>query len=122
MGIAKVGSFMSRSKPPPNRVIYKKTIEKLAIETKLNLKYADTLRVIAKDEILINVNIKNLSWVFTLSSATMTSFLEYKVINDNESFEIIGIYKNMFDSSVDRNLYYLLKNANYLFLKVLENK
>ena len=122
MGIAKVGSFMSRSKPPPNRVIFKKTIEKLAIETKLNLKYADTLRVIAKDEILINVNIKNLSWVFILSSATMTSFLEYKVINDNKSFEIIGIYKNMFDSSVDRNLYYLLKNANYLFLKVLENK
>ena len=120
--IAKVGPYMYPSKTPKNRVIFKKSIEKLALETKLNLKYVDNTKDIAKDEILINVNIKNLSWVFTLSSATMTSFLEYEVINENESLEIIGIYKNMLDSSVDRNLYYSLKNANFLFLKQLENK
>ncbi len=121
-GIAKVGSFMSRSKPPINRVIFKKSIEKLALETKLNLKYLDNVDDIAKDEILINVNIKNLSYISTLSSVTMTCFLEYELINDNDSFEIIGIHKSVFEGSIDKNLYYSLKNANYLFLKKLENK
>jgi hypothetical protein len=120
--IVKEGPNRGETKTPDNREVFKKSIEDLAIETKLNLKYAESGKNIAKDEILINVNIKNLNWLFGFSSATMKSSVQYEVKNDNTFYDIIGIHKNNSGGSKEWNLYNALKNANYLFLKELEKK
>jgi hypothetical protein len=119
--IVKEGPNRGETKTPNNREVYKKSIEDLAIETKLNLKYVESGKDLTKDEIIINVNIKNLNWIFGFSSATMKSLVNYEVAKNKKSYEIIGIHKNSTGGSKEWNLYNSLKNANYQFLKELEN-
>ncbi len=119
--IVKKGPNRGETKTPNNRETFKKSVEDLAIATNLNLKYLESDKELTKDEILINVEIKNLDWIFSFSSATMKSLVNYEVAKNKKSFEIIGIHKNNSGGSKEWNLYNSLKNANFHFLKELEN-
>ena len=120
--IVKEGPNRGETKTPNNREIFKKSIEDLAIETNLNLKYLESAKEINKSEILVRVNIKNLNWIFSFSNATMKSFVNYNIINETKSYDLSGIHKNNSGGSKEWNLYNSLKNANYLFLKELEKE
>lgn len=117
--IVKNGPNRGETKTPDNRVVFKRSIENLALETKLNLKYTENKLFAGENEIIVAVDITDLKWMFNFSSAKMVSSLKYDVKN-GKNYTIIGIHKNNSGGTKEWNLYNSLKNANYLFLKELE--
>lgn len=118
--IVKSGPYAGETHTPDNEKTFKKSILKLADKTHLNLKYAQGDVTLSDNDVFVTVNIIEINWLFTASSATMKSSITYQLKDKNKSFDIIGSTKNLFGGSKETNLYKSLINANYLFLKELE--
>ncbi|MFV8347898.1 hypothetical protein [Flavobacterium sp. ZB4P13] len=108
------------ARPPNAKEVYRESIEELAKETKLNLKFEETEREILSSEIHIDAEITGMKWIFTLSSATMKTDVNYVSKKENKLFKITGSYRNMSGGSEKNNLRKSFKNANYLLLKEIE--
>lgn len=98
---------------------FKESIEELAAETKFNLKFAENLSNVPSNSTVVNVEIKEASWHFGFSVATMKTNVNYKIQNDNRELAIEGIRKSGGGSRTN-NFKKSLKNATYKFLKELE--
>lgn len=120
--IVKEGPNRGETKTPNNRYVFKNSIEELATETKLRLKYIENESQISEEDILVYVDIIDLKWTFGFSSLTMKSNLIYKIKDKEENYRIIGVHKTSMGGSKEWNLFNSLKNANYLFLKEMEKK
>lgn len=100
---------------------FKQSIEELATETKLNLKYINSTQNLSDNETLINVEIIDISWHFGFSVAKMKTNVIYKNQNFGTIYTTEGIRKSG-GGSKSNNLKKSLKNANYKFLKELETQ
>lgn len=105
--------------PPDIEKIFKESIEELANETKLNLKYSNNLETSLQNEIHVKVDIKDISWHFGFSTATLKSEVSYQIQNANKSYNVEGIRKSGGGSKIN-NVRKSFKNASYKFLKELE--
>ena len=99
---------------------FKIAIEELSKETKIDLKFSGGSTEMQNNEIVVNSEITEILWVFTLSTATMKTKINYRIINGNKTFKINGDYKNMSGGGEKGNLIRSLKIATYSFLKELE--
>jgi len=120
VGVVREGPSAGIQRQPDVKKAFKKSIENLAEETKLNLQYRDSFSQPNDSEIHIQANITQIKWIFTMMSATMKTNVNYDILEKDSQYESIGSFKNMSGGSEDNNLYKSLKNANYLFLKELE--
>ena len=118
--IIKEGPNRGETKTPNNKETFKKSIEDLALESGLNIKFIYSEKSLSNNEILVKVDIKDLKWIFGFSSLTMRSNIHYEVYNNGKKYKIIGIHKTSMGGSKEWNLLHSLKNANYLFLKEIE--
>jgi len=118
--IAKEGANVGQTKTPNNKETFKKAVEKLALESKLSLKFIESETEVSTNEVLIKVDVKELNWIFGFSTLTMKSTIKYEVSSTGKTYEIIGIHKTSLWGSQEWNLFHSLKNANYLFLKEIE--
>ena len=61
--IVKEGPNRGETKTPNNRETFRKSIEALATETDLNLKYIESDKELSNDEIIIKVDIQSIKWI-----------------------------------------------------------
>jgi hypothetical protein len=117
--IRKSGPRAGIEKRPNVNECFQKSLTELTKETKINLrtKYFQNQEDNNSD-INVNAEITDISWVFTLSSATMTSTITYKI--GNKIYKKVGVFKNMSGGSEKKNLIKSFKSANYSLLKELE--
>jgi hypothetical protein len=113
------GPRMGVEVQPNVKKVFKESIEELALETKLNLKFVETPTNISNTEVLVDVEITEILWSFGLSVATMNTSAIYKTQADNKVYNIKGIRKSG-GGAENNNLRKSLKNATYNFLKELE--
>lgn len=99
--------------------IFKKSVEELAYETKLNLKYEEYNYQVAQNEQLVSAEITSIRWIFTASSATMQTDVKYHLNEVDKIIEIKGKFKNMMGGDEKPHLRKSFKNANYLLLEEL---
>jgi len=107
---------------PNVKEVFKKSIEELAVETKLDLKFKETYAEANNSETHIDAEIKEILWVFNLSSATMKTSINYNLKNKNKVYKINSSYKNMTGGDEKNNLIRSFKIANYSLLKELEKE
>lgn len=107
--------------PPNTKMMFKQSIEELSKETKTNLIFTEETEKIPDNCILIKAEIKNISWHFGFSNATMKTLIYYSTQNLEKYIEIEGIHKSFGGGSKKNNLKKSLKNANFEFLKRFEN-
>lgn len=100
---------------------FRESVQELATETKLNLKYINNTQNLPDNETFINVEITDISWHFGFSVATMKTNVIYNNQKINKVYNIEGIRKSG-GGSKSNNLKKSLKNANYKFLKELEKQ
>lgn len=105
--------------PPNIENIFKESLEELSAETKVNMKLVNNYTDLSNNAILVNVDIKNISWHFGFSTATLKSQVLYEIQSVNKSYNIEGIRKSGGGSKIN-NVRKSIKNANYKFLKELE--
>ncbi len=118
--IIKEGPNRGETKTPDNKETFKKSIENLALESKLNIKFIYSENDIKSNEILVKVDIKDIKWIFGFSTLTMKSNILYELNSNGKTYKIIGTHKTSMGGSKEWNLFHSLKNANYLFLKEIE--
>ncbi|WP_312083044.1 hypothetical protein [Epilithonimonas hominis] len=112
--IAKSGPSAGIFMQPNTKETFKEAVIELANETKLNLKTNDT------EESNVVVKIKDINWIFKLSSAEMIT--EINFITDNTEYPVNGNFKNFSGGSEKNNLKKSFKNAIYNFLIELQKK
>ncbi|RKS02848.1 hypothetical protein [Flavobacterium sp. 102] len=99
---------------------FEKSIQELALETKLNLVFADTTNTdLNPNMVIIDVKVTKLLWKFGLSSATMYSDATY-TISENQIFPISGSHKTGGAGKASNNVKKSFKNMIYNFLKEYE--
>jgi hypothetical protein len=118
--IIKEGPNRGETKTPNNKETFKKSIEELALETNLNIKFIHSENELSSNEILVKADIIDLKWIFGFSSLTMKSNVNYELNNNGKIYKILGIHKTSMGGSKEWNLFQSLKNANYLLLKEIE--
>jgi hypothetical protein len=107
-------------KAPNVKEVFKKSIQELANETKLDLKFIESNEINSyKDHMLVDVEISEITWTFGISVATLKTDVNYNIINQNRNINTIGIRKSG-GGSESNNLRKSLKNANYKFLQELQ--
>jgi ribosomal protein L31E len=105
---------------PNFKDVFRESIEELAQETKLNLRFIENRNEISDSEIIVEAKITQALWSFGFSKATMKTTVTYKVKSTNDkTYQINGIRKSG-GGAENNNLRKSLKNANYNFLKELE--
>ena len=105
---------------PDVKEAFKKSIEELAYETKLDLKFTETSNTASTSEMNVDAEVTEILWVFNLSSATMKTTINYTLKNDPKVHTINSNYKNMTAGNEKNNLIRTFKIANYSLLKELE--
>ena len=113
------GPRIGTSEQPDVKIVFQQSIEELASETKLNLKFIESASKVAANETTVEVTITDILWKFGFSSAEMRTSLDYKVILNNKIYKINGTHTSG-GGSKENNLRKSLKNATYNFLKELE--
>jgi hypothetical protein len=113
------GPRMGFENQPNVKEVFKESIEELALETKLNLKFVEDFNNPSNSELLVDVEITEILWSFGLSVATMNTTSNYNAKPNDKIYKIKGIRKNG-GGSEKNNLRKSLKNATYNFLKELE--
>lgn len=114
------GPRMGVEVQPNVKEVFKESIEELALETKLNLKFIENPNDISDSEMIVEAKITQALWSFGFSKATMKTTVTYKITsNDNKTYQVNGIRKSG-GGAENNNLRKSLKNANYNFLKELE--
>lgn len=105
---------------PNVKDVFRESIEELAKETKLNLKFVENINDISYSETVVEAKITQALWSFGFSKATMKTIVQYKITSDNNKiYQINGIRKSG-GGAENNNLRKSLKNANYNFLKEFE--
>lgn len=105
--------------PPNIESIFKESILELSSETKVDLKIVNDHVDLSGNETLVNVDIKNISWHFGISIATLKSQVLYEIQGVNKFYHVEGIRKSGGGSKIN-NVRKSIKNANYKFLKEFE--
>lgn len=113
------GPRMGFENQPNVKKVFKESIEELASETKLNLKFVENGTNTFNSELLVDVEITEILWSFGFSSATMNTSAIYKTQPENKIYNVKGIRKSG-GGAENNNLRKSLKNATYNFLKELE--
>jgi hypothetical protein len=107
-------------KAPNVKEVFKESIQELANETKLDLKFMETSeKNSGKDIILVDAEILEINWTFGLSVATLKTKIDYNLVNDAKLIKTEGIRKSG-GGSESNNLRKSLKNATYKFLQEFE--
>jgi hypothetical protein len=106
-------------KPPNVAEVFIASIQELADETQIDLRFTETPEKIAKNEMLIDVEILEITWKFGMSVATLKTNVNYKLANQSELINTVGIRKSG-GGSERNNLRKSLKNATYNFLLAFE--
>ncbi|WP_374440141.1 hypothetical protein [Epilithonimonas sp.] len=117
-----VGSVFGGITQPNVKETFKLSIEELAAETNVKLKfieYNDEIKTTNPD--IIDVNISEINWHFGFSVATLKTVVNYKNLYDNNEIKTTGIRKSGGGDEMN-NLKKSLKDATYKFLKELEKK
>jgi hypothetical protein len=99
-----------------NRDIFNKSITDLAEETKVNLKFSDTLRAGNDSIIYVNASLIKNTWNASFFHMTMLSDIDYK-IEGNETYRKKGRYRNYFGGHGKNFLYKSYKNANFQIIQ-----
>ncbi|EIA08326.1 hypothetical protein [Flavobacterium frigoris] len=117
--VAYSGPKAGIERQPDVKEVFKQSIEELAKETKLDLKFNEFGNSNSNSDTNVNADVTEILWTFNLSSATMSTVINYK-INNNEVDTINSSYKNMTGGNEKNNLLRCFKIANYSALKKLE--
>jgi hypothetical protein len=104
---------------PDVKKVFEQSIEELARETKLDLKFEEIGGATNSLETNVNADVTEILWKFNLSSATMNTAISYTTDN-NLVAKINSSYKNMSGGNEKNNLLRCFKIANYSLLKELE--
>ena len=116
MAVGVLGGY----KAPNVKKVFEESIQELATETTLNLKYVENNSEITdKDALKVDVEITEINWNFGFSVATLKTVVKYSPNNSTKIINTIGIRKSG-GGSESNNLRKSLKNANYKFLQELE--
>jgi hypothetical protein len=105
--------------PPVVEDVFKESIEELAKETNLDLKFIKDKSNISSNEIVVEAKMSEISWHFGFSTATFKTKLTYLILNSKDIYETEGIRKSGGGSKIN-NLRKSLKDANYKFLEKFE--
>lgn len=105
--------------PPNIDEVFKESVDELASETKLNLKYIRGIENLSNNETVVIAEISEISWHFGLSTAKFKTKVNYFIQNLNKTYNIEGMRKSG-GGSKSNNLKKSLKNATYNFLKEFE--
>ena len=108
-------------KAPNVEEVFIKSIQELSNETKIDLKYIKNPSTLSENEILVDVEILEITWKFGMSVATLTTNVDYVLINQSKKINSIGIRKSG-GGSESNNLRKSLKNATYKFMQSFENE
>lgn len=104
---------------PDVKKVFAQSIEELAKETKLDLKFKESGTGTNSLETNVNADVTLILWKFNLSSATMNTAISYTI--DGKKVDQINTgYKNMTGGNENNNLLRCFKIANYSLLKELE--
>lgn len=114
------GPMAGNEHQPDVKKAFQKSIEELAEETKLDLKFKEINYGTNFSEMNIDAQVTEILWIFNLSSATMNTSISYTLKNDNKVYKINSSYKNMTGGDEKNNLIRSFKIANYSLLKELE--
>tara|TARA_R110002124_G_scaffold75850_5_gene203358 strand:+ start:390 stop:899 length:510 start_codon:yes stop_codon:yes gene_type:complete len=120
MNVSYSGPRAGFERQPDVKEAFKKSIEELAYETKLDLKFTETSNTASTSEMNVDAEVTEILWVFNLSSATMKTTINYTLKNDPKVHTINSNYKNMTAGNEKNNLIRTFKIANYSLLKELE--
>lgn len=104
---------------PDVKKVFQQSIEELAAETKLDLKFKEISNETSSSQTNVNADVTEILWAFSLSSATMNTVINY-TIDNNQLDKINSSYKNMTGGNEKNNLLRCFKIANYSLLKELE--
>ena len=116
-----VGTVLGGIIQPNVKETFKKSIEELASETNLKLKFIENSeKIIDKESIVFDTDISEISWHFGFSIATLKTNVIYKNTNNGNEIITNGIRKSGGGDEMN-NLKKSLKNATFKFLKELEN-
>ncbi|HEX8561960.1 MAG TPA: hypothetical protein VF676_03165 [Flavobacterium sp.] len=100
---------------------FQRSIQELALETKLNIKILDsTDNNLSPNMIIVDVKISKLLWKFGFSTAIMYSEATY-TISENQVFKIKGSHNAGGAGNASNTVKKAFKNTTYNFLKELEN-
>ena len=115
-----VGTVLGGIIQPNVKETFKKSIEELASETNLKLKFIENSeKIIDKESIVFDTDISEISWHFGFSIATLKTNVIYKDKNNGNEIITNGIRKSGGGDEMN-NLKKSLKDATFKFLKELE--
>lgn len=115
-----VGTVGGGIRQPNVKETFKLSIEELAIETNLKLKFIENSETTENnDVIVIESDIAEINWHFGFSVATLKTLVKYKNTSNNQEISTNGIRKSG-GGDEKNNLKKSLKDATYNFLKELE--
>ncbi|WP_269236815.1 hypothetical protein [Flavobacterium flavigenum] len=109
---------------PNVKETFKLSIEELAIETNLRLKFienSETTEGQSSNDIVIESDIAEINWHFGFSVATLKTLVKYKNTSNNQEISTNGIRKSG-GGDEKNNLKKSLKDATYNFLKEFEKE
>lgn len=117
-----VGTVLGGINQPNVKETFKLSIDELAAETNLKLKFIENSDEINNKEFLIiDSDISEINWHFGFSVATLKTVVKYKNTHNNNEINTIGIRKSG-GGDEKNNLKKSLKDATYNFLKELEKQ
>lgn len=105
---------------PNVRDAFRNSVEELSKETQLDTRFSYSYNQTDSSIIHIEATITETIWKFTLSSATMISYVNYKIDGIDKTYQTIGLFNNMWGGSEKNHLTKSLKNANFKLLRELD--
>jgi hypothetical protein len=115
-----VGTVGGGIRQPNVKETFKLSIEELAIETNLKLKFIENSETTENNNsMVIESDIAEINWHFGFSVATLKTIVKYKNTSNNQEISTNGIRKSG-GGDEKNNLKKSLKDATYNFLKELE--
>lgn len=113
------GTIFGSTVQPNVKETFKLSLNELASETNIKLKYIDNPEEITdKDPVIFDADISEINWHFGFSVATLKTVVNYKNSN-NKEITTTGIRKSGGGDEMN-NLKKSLKDATYNFLKEYE--
>ncbi len=117
-----VGTIFGPTPSPDVKETFKLSINELASETKIKLKFIENSEEITdKDPLIIDADISEINWHFGFSIATLKTVVNYKTLTDNKEIKTTGIRKSGGGDKTN-NLKKSLKDATFNFLKEYEKQ
>ena len=112
-----VGTIFGGIAQPNVKETFKLSIEELASETKLDLKFMENNNEIYGNQtLIIDTDISEINWHFGFSVATLKTVINFKNIRDNREIQATGIRKSGGGDEMN-NLKKSLKDATFNYLK-----